>query len=368
MKTWIHYFAPAAVLALALPAARGADDEKSPPKEKDKDKTSLRVLAAPDGDRRVFFQRAGKMEKESVAYLGVEASPASAALAAQLGLARGTGLVIGNVAPKSPVDGVLQQHDVLLKLDDQILIEPHQLSVLIRQRKEGDEVTLTYIRAGKQATAKVKLGTHEVTKLSAVDGTVRAFSYARAGSANSSSNSSANSSSNSDDNRFDVRIERSDALEGEEWNRVLSLLQRSHGAPDGGAPGAIPPAARIRIDHGSGPGFRAMSVNTSNSNLAYSDDDGSLDLTTKEGVKTLVAKNAKGEPLFSGPVTTPEERKKLPAAVRERLEKLEGMQDITFRTDGDFKGGEMRVIPFPLREISLPAAPRTPPRSPSMFF
>jgi hypothetical protein len=45
------------------------------------------------------------------------------------------------------------------------------------------------------------------------------------------------------------------------------------------------------------------------------------------------------------------------------------MQDMSFRTDGDFKGGEMRVIPFPPREISLPVAPRAPrPGTGSMFF
>jgi serine protease Do len=342
MKTWIHYLAPTFALTLALPVGRAAEDEK--PQAKDK-KSSLRVLAAPDRDSRVWVQRGDKMEKENVTFLGVEASPAPAALAAQLGLARGTGLVVSQVAPKSAADGVLQQHDILLKLDDQILIEPHQLSVLIRNHKEGDEVTLTYIRGGKQATAKVKLTMHEVPKVSALDGNIsRAFSYA---------------TGTTGDGRFEMHVKRPDGLEGEEWNRVLSLLQRSRGAPDGPA-GSVPPGARIRIDHGSGPGFRAMSINTGNSNLAYSDDEGSLDLTMKDGTKLLVAKNAKGEQVFAGPVGTPDERKALPPNVRERLEKLEGMHDITFRTDGDFKGAEMRIMPFPPKEISLPGALRTP--------
>jgi serine protease Do len=351
MKTWTHYIAPALALTLALPVGRAADDEKPQPKDK---KSPLRVLAAPDREPRVWVQRGDKMEKETVTFLGVEASPAPAALAAQLGLARGTGLVVGNVAPKSAAEGVLQQHDILLKLDDQILIEPHQLSVLIRNHKEGDEVTLTYIRAGKQATAKVKLTTHEITKVSVIDTNMpRAFGYA---------------TGTTGDGRLEMHVKRPEGLEGEEWNRVLSLLQRSRGAPDG-PPGSIPPGARIRIDHGNGPGFRAMSVNTGNSNLAYSDDQGSLDLTMKDGTKMLVAKNAKGEQLFSGPVSTPEERKALPQNVRERLEKLEGMHDITFRTDGDFKGAEMRVMPFPPKEISMPTAPRTPqPGRPAPFF
>jgi hypothetical protein len=350
MKTWIHCLAPAAALMLALPATRAADDEKPQPKDK---KSQMRVLGGPEAGRRTFGQRGGEMmEKENVPFLGVEASPAPAALASQLGLARGTGLVIGHVAPKSPADGVLQQHDILLKLDDQILIEPHQLSVLIRNHKEGDEVTLTYVRAGKQATARVKLAVHEVPKMSALDGaSTRTFRY----------------ETGPGDGRFDMRVARPDQLEGEEWNRVLSLLQRSGGAPDG-PPGYVPPPARIRIDHGSGPGFRAMSINTNNSNLSYSDDEGSLDLTMKDGVKTLVAKDARGEQLFSGPVTTPEERNALPPPVRERLEKLEGMHDVTFRTDGDFKGGEMKIMPFPPREISMPNAPREPQRRPSSLF
>src|SRR5258706_106339 len=115
MKTWIHYLAPVAAIILALPAARGADEEKPQPKD-----------------------------------------------------------------------------------------------------KEGDEVTLTYLRAGKQATAKVKLAMHEVPKMSALDGGgARAFSYAT-GSGNG---------------QFEMRVGRPDGLEGEEWNRVLGLLQHSRGAP-----------------------------------------------------------------------------------------------------------------------------------------
>ena len=93
--------------------------------------------------------------------------------------------------------------------------------------------------------------------------------------------------------------------------------------------------------------------------MVFSDDEGSLELTSKDGAKTLVAKDAKGESLFAGPVTTPEERAALPASVRERLEKLEGMHDITFRTDGNFKAETRTVRP---RGISLPFTGQRPSR------
>ena len=47
---------------------------------------------------------------------------------------------------------------------NQILIDARQLSVLVRNRKEGEEVTLTYLRGGKPATARVKLTAQDMPK------------------------------------------------------------------------------------------------------------------------------------------------------------------------------------------------------------
>jgi serine protease Do len=334
----IHAGAAAAALAtLSLQAAQ----EKPAPRE---EKKELRVISGPDARRRPLGPREGeKREMETVTFLGVETSPVAPTLSMQLGLAPGTGLVIEHVAPESPAAGVLQEHDLLLQLDDQILIEGRQLSVLIRNHKAGDEVALTYMRGGKKTTAKVKLGSHEVPKMAGgppmMGPSVRAFAFGPNG-----------------DERREFMRAGPDGPEGHaDWDRVLSLLQRARPAPDG-PPGTVPPGARIRIDHNGTPGMRAMSINAGNSNLLFSDEAGTLELTMKDGAKSLVAKDKAGTEIFSGPVTTPEERRALPPGVRERLEKLEGMQDMTFRTDGDFKGGEMRIMRP--RSISLPDAPR----------
>ena len=50
------------------------------------------------------------------------------------------------------------------------------------------------------------------------------------------------------------------------------------------------------------------------------DAQGSLELTIVDGKKQVVAKNTKGEQIFSGPINTPEEWKALPEDVRIRLE------------------------------------------------
>jgi serine protease Do len=334
MKTSLRNFTLLALMIVALPALR-AEDEKPAAKE---EKKSLRVLAGPDRERHVVVQGAEKhkVEKETVAFLGVETSPVSAAMTAQLGLPRGTGLVVNHVVPKSPAIDVLKPHDILLKFDDQILIEVRQLSVLIRNHKEGDEVTLTYLRAGQKATAKVKLGKQDIPKFTTLlEGMrmplVRAF----------------------EGDKFELftpDAERADV------DRLLSMIQRT---PNGDP-------VRSQIDRSAGPGFRAVTVHTGNSDLVFSDDEGSLELTIKDGAKTLVAKNAKGEQLFSGPATTPEERKAIPEGVRERLEKLEGMHNITFHTDGDFKGAESRVIRP--RGIGLPLPRRVSPAQQSLFY
>ncbi|MCX6953383.1 MAG: PDZ domain-containing protein, partial [Verrucomicrobia bacterium] len=163
MNTSIRTILPLLGLALASPTF-AADSTPAPavPKPDPKARKEVRVITSTDGapgQHRILRREPGEME--SVTFLGVEAGPVSATLVAQLGLAEGNGLVVNQVLPNSPATGVLKPHDILLKLDDQILIEQRQLAVLVRGHKEGDEVTLTYLRGGKQATAKVKLAKHD---------------------------------------------------------------------------------------------------------------------------------------------------------------------------------------------------------------
>ncbi len=321
-----------AVATASGAATRAADEPRG-------EKRELRIISGPERDGRPMVRRieAGPVEKETVPFLGVETGPVAAAVSTQLGLQRGTGLVVNHLVPKSPAAAVLQLHDILLKLDDQILIETRQLSVLIRGKKEGDEVTLTYLRGGKQATAKVKLGQHEVPKFSGLEpGGAMVFGLAGG------------------PERAEGFVPGHGA-EREEVDRVLSLLQQARGID--GPPGHVPAAPRIRIERVPGSGVRAMSLNTGNSSLVYSDDRGVLDLRIQDGAKTLVAKDPQGKEIFSGPVTTPEDRAKLPPELRARLEKLEGMRAVTFRAEGDVRVESNVVRP---RGISQPGpAPRS---------
>jgi len=87
----------------------------------------------------------------------------------QLGLPAGMGLVVEFVQEKSPAaDAGLHQYDVLQKFEDQLLINPEQLAVLVRSYKPGDQVRLTIIRDGKKQELTAKLSEHELAPLRSV--------------------------------------------------------------------------------------------------------------------------------------------------------------------------------------------------------
>ncbi len=101
--------------------------------------------------------------KRVVAFLGIQPRPLTAALRAQLDLPQGVGILITEVADRSPAAAAgLRAFDVLHKFDDQILVNAEQLTVLVRMHKPGDEVRLTVLRKAKSRVVPVKLGSREV--------------------------------------------------------------------------------------------------------------------------------------------------------------------------------------------------------------
>ncbi len=307
-------FASVAALAASCNLFAAADDAPAPmaPGTHAAPGTPAPELMHPRKEIRVRHF-GGPMETESVTFLGVETAPVSATLVAQLNLPANVGLVVLHVVPSSAAATALKEHDILLKLDDQILIDQHQLAVLVRNHKDGDEVTLTYVRGGQQSTAKVKLSKHDVPKLSSAGPFFKHFAPG-------------------------PEVKRSTTLHGSDGDRqqvdqVLSLIDADR---DGDV--------QYHFNTNEDGAMRAMRVDRADSNLVYSDDDGSLELAVKNGKKSLVAKSKDGKQEFSGPVNTPEERKAMPGNLRERLEKLESMQNVTFHTDGDFEGAETKVF------------------------
>jgi serine protease Do len=250
------------------------------------------------------------IEKEKVTFLGVETVPASRTLSAQLGLVRDTGLVVTHVLENSPASAVLKEDDVLIRLDDQLLINMPQLGVLVRSKKEGDEIKLTIMRAGKEISAKAKLIVREMPKLA---NAFFEFNGPRV-------------------NGFD-RLRELPGMGPEGARDVMRMIERERGNSVTGP--------RVRVMGRAG--RDSTLVDLPKSNVFYSDDAGSIEIKADDGKRSVILKNSKGEIDFTGPIDTEEERSKLSPEILQRLGKLE-TDTMRFEYNDDL---HPEVIPLP---------------------
>ncbi len=95
--------------------------------------------------------------KKQDAYLGLMSAPVPEALRHQVDLQTDAGVMVAQVDPEGAVGGTLAPFDLLLKLDDQWIWNQEQLQGLVRMRKPGDKVTLTFVRKSDRQTADVTL-------------------------------------------------------------------------------------------------------------------------------------------------------------------------------------------------------------------
>ncbi len=102
-------------------------------------------------------------QNEKGPWLGLAMEPASEALRAQLSLGKEEGLLVSHVVQSSPANRAgLARNDILLRLDDQILVEPSQLRKLISMKKPGDQVKLTYLRKAERKETTATLIEHVI--------------------------------------------------------------------------------------------------------------------------------------------------------------------------------------------------------------
>lgn len=272
--------------------------------------------------RAVWISREGEPgEKETVTYLGVETAPVPRALGAQLGLGKDLGLVVTAVAEKSPASTVLQEHDVLKKLDDQILVDTRQLSILVRAKKAGDEVRLTVVRGGKELVLAAKLGERELPKMMGGNRVIDLHDAAGF------------RFFNQDGGPAIERLQGLPGLAREEVNDALRVIggDRNHWVS----------GPRVHVIKRSGKDGSTI-LNLAEGNFVFSDDEGAVEVTAKKGDRQLVVKDGKGAVIFSGPINTAEEREKLPADVKARLEKLDAVT-IDFETTEELEHGGAAV-------------------------
>jgi hypothetical protein len=98
-------------------------------------------------------------------YMGVGVEAPGDALRAQLKLPPGLGLVVNYVDPNGPSKDLIHQHDVMEKLDDQLLMNGEQFAALVHMHKQGESVVVSMIREARPTQITIKLGQKEVSSI-----------------------------------------------------------------------------------------------------------------------------------------------------------------------------------------------------------
>lgn len=105
--------------------------------------------------------------EEKGTFLGVLFCPLPEALLDHLPqLPRDGGVLVTHVLPDSPAARAgLRRHDILLQYDNEKVRDSDHLARLIRDSKEGQQVSLVVVRGGRELRVPVKLGLGPVLKI-----------------------------------------------------------------------------------------------------------------------------------------------------------------------------------------------------------
>lgn len=203
---------------------------------------------------------------KSCASLGLTLTRASGVLRQQLALTRGAGLVVEAVAPGSTAARIgIAQHDVLVRLDDQLLVLPEQFDALLESAPDDALLACTVLRGGREVVVPIGPGAESLAGLprgSAVNGGLRPTASA------------------------------------------LAIVEQA--APKAGAMPAAP--------------LRRLADET----LVRHDPDYQIRLTSGDETR-LVVSDPKGHVVFNDTIDTPEGRSRMPPVVRERVSAMERM-------------------------------------------
>jgi hypothetical protein len=202
----------------------------------------------------------------SFAGLGLTLSRASTVLRQQLALRRGAGLVVEQVAPGSTAAhaGFLQ-HDVLVRLDDQLLLLPEQFDALLESAEKDAPLDCTVLRAGREVVIPLARGPAAAPRQTSRSATLGGLRPAASS---------------------------------------LALVQQA-------APQSGPIAAA---------GLRRLADET----LVRHDADYQIRLTSGEETR-LVVSDPQGRVVFNAAIDTPEARSRMPSSVRDRVVAMERM-------------------------------------------
>ena len=276
---------------------------------------------------------------EQTTYLGIHVTPVEPGLVWYLGLPDRFYQSVQYVAPDSPAAAAgLKEHDILQKVNDQLIINFKQLHVLIRSKKAGEKVKLTVLRQGSEKQLDAKLGSRDVASASPAGAHGSAiYGYIPT----------------PDGKKLELSFhpDHPHDLPKEVREHIEEELKKHHPIPHGKGdknyirklPGNIPDDVRKLIEeqmkkskkggidfywHGDkkdqiphkhegeskkSEGKKHSSSNSTVTRTVKASGKGELHYEKTNGLEILKAVGPDGAVLFDGPINTPEEKAKVPA-------------------------------------------------------
>jgi len=280
-----------------------------------------------------------------VTWLGLSTEEASEALASQLGLKPGQGLVVVFVAPDSPAAKAgIQKYDVIEEVGDQMLVDPVQLRKLVQMQKAGDTVKLMLYRSGKKQTVPATLAKRAegLGMMSAEPGMAEELSEVSRGANNGNwvieNRMAPKAYAGMNKQMVNAEVQRSMEEARKEIQEALRQSAQASRAARSIAP--VPPVAPLAplppvpavVDVGNDATVTVTKDGDSVQTIVKSDDTGVLVIVASPK-KHLTAHDQAGKLLFDGEIETPEQQQKVPAALWKKVKPM--LQQIKPAADGE---------------------------------
>jgi hypothetical protein len=295
---------------------------------------AITISVVGDGQGFVFEGNAAAgAEAKKVPFIGVVTSPLGEQVRAQTNLTEDVGLSVDVVSPDSPAAKAgLKAHDILAKYDDQLLCAAVQLSALVKRTGTGNKATLTVLRGGKELPIEVIVGEHAAQATFKVEGVNMNFTPLVQGA-----------------------IVAGQPLAPEVIKLIEEMGSKTGGAVFGGQYGFAVPAPGVDapvLPQSSGPNDTLLQLQSnqiqpnqvrqtqiqrnqrivlvnpnvqsqSQSVSIVANDDGRVELRETNGKRTVTILDKSGAQQYTGPLDSQEDREKIPAALRGRVEQAE---------------------------------------------
>lgn len=328
---------PAMLFALvfSVPPSRAEDDPKpAPPKpsgtEESVEAPKKEKPRRSEGRAKPGETRSGQPTRDASSgkrtWLGISTHPLDPALGEHLEIPEGFGIQVVEVMPDSPAaQAGLRGNDVLLRFEDQRLISPEHLSLLVRTKKSGEKAALTLIRKGAEQTIEVPLGEADENLFGPFDAPARhPHGYPMPPHFGQDPSQWQEQIRRQQD---EILRQQKEWMERHRQDRPRETPAAPHPGPNGpGAkdtprPEGRPPAVSVS------PGFPLRVFGTSGV-LNIDNDQGELTLTRKDEDHHLVIKDAAGKVVYEGPFDPAKGVEALPEEARKQLEvmKLDNLE------------------------------------------